>query len=208
MKLYYIWDAYCGWCYGFESILSPFMARHPELDLEIISGGLFDAQQPISAYPHIPRANQEISRIYGVTFGPAYQTLLQQGSFISSSYHAATGFSYLRDLAPASQHLALAAAMQKAFYQEGHSLSDPATYLNIAQDHDLPIQELENQLSAAFQQTQAPHPDYLKARELNITTYPSLLLEKAGQLYDLRAGALTSTQLEDNFQQIQGLFEK
>ena len=41
MKVYYIFDSYCGWCYGFETILKPFVEAHPELEVTALSGGLF-----------------------------------------------------------------------------------------------------------------------------------------------------------------------
>lgn len=96
MKLYYIWDAYCRWCYGFKEPLKAFVAKHPELDISILSGGLFDQGNPISAYPHIPVANQQIANLFQVTFGSDYQDLLEEGSFIANSYHAAAGFGVLK----------------------------------------------------------------------------------------------------------------
>ena len=38
MKVYYIFDSYCGWCYGFETILKPFIEAHPELEVTALSG--------------------------------------------------------------------------------------------------------------------------------------------------------------------------
>lgn len=67
MKVYYIWDAYCGWCYGFDKVFLQFIKNHDELDLEMISGGLFDNKK-ISEFQHIERANMQISEIFGVEF--------------------------------------------------------------------------------------------------------------------------------------------
>lgn len=92
MKLYYIWDAYCGWCHGFGRVLVTFVNQHPELELVVLSGGLFDAGRRIGDYPHILSANQQINQIYGVIFGPAYQELLAQGDLVMNSLHAAAGF--------------------------------------------------------------------------------------------------------------------
>ena len=41
MKLYYIIDAYCGWTYGFNHIFTKFMQDHPDIEIEVINGGLF-----------------------------------------------------------------------------------------------------------------------------------------------------------------------
>ena len=41
MKLVYVFDAYCGWSHGFSATLRQITARHPELPVEVASGGLF-----------------------------------------------------------------------------------------------------------------------------------------------------------------------
>ena len=41
MKILYFWDAYCGWCYGFNKIFTKFYEKHSDVEIEIISGGLF-----------------------------------------------------------------------------------------------------------------------------------------------------------------------
>jgi putative protein-disulfide isomerase len=44
-RLIYVWDAYCGWCYGFSKSLRAFYKNHPDIPLEVISGGLFQGDQ-------------------------------------------------------------------------------------------------------------------------------------------------------------------
>jgi len=41
MKILYFWDAYCGWCYGFDKLFTKFYENHTDIEIEIISGGLF-----------------------------------------------------------------------------------------------------------------------------------------------------------------------
>ncbi|MGX1479308.1 UNVERIFIED_CONTAM: hypothetical protein RKD50_008116 [Streptomyces canus] len=41
MKLVYVFDAYCGWSHGFSATLSEIVSRHPDLPVEVVSGGLF-----------------------------------------------------------------------------------------------------------------------------------------------------------------------
>lgn len=120
-----MWDAYCGWCYGFSNSLQAFNENHHELPLKVLSGGLFvgDRKQPIGAYPHIPEANKRISQLTGAEFGTSYETLLEEGTFVLDFEAAAKGFTALRFLAPERAYY-LASSMQRAFYYEGKSLSD------------------------------------------------------------------------------------
>lgn len=200
MKIIYIWDAYCGWCYGFDQILKPFIQNHPEIDFEMVSGGLFDQGKPISAYPHIPGANVQIAQLYGVAFGPAYEELLADGQLILSSYHAAAGFGLLRNQLDSSQHINLASELQAKFYQNGQSLSDPKIYLELADQYGLDKHRISTELETLFAQEHQIHPDYAKARAYGVQSYPTLLIEYQGQLYNLRGNAQTSQELENNLQ--------
>ncbi len=41
MKLIYVYDALCGWCYGFSPVITDFSARHAsEFAVEVVSGGM------------------------------------------------------------------------------------------------------------------------------------------------------------------------
>lgn len=39
MKMFYFTDAMCSWCYGFSPVVKKLKENHPEIDLQIISGG-------------------------------------------------------------------------------------------------------------------------------------------------------------------------
>lgn len=199
MKLYYIWDAYCGWCYGFKGILKDFMAKHPELKLEIISGGLFDQGNPMSAYPHIPEVNQQISQIFRVEFGKAYEKVLLDGSLVMNSYHAAVGFGLLKNALSQDRWLDLADALQTAFYKDGLSLSDVATYHRLAEQFGVASFELYQAIALALKEETGQHPDFQLARNFGVRGYPTLLLEKNGNIYDLRGDTVTVKELENNF---------
>ncbi|HEM6273732.1 TPA: thioredoxin [Streptococcus suis] len=202
MKLYYIWDAYCGWCYGFGAHLKPLLQAHPDLELEIVSGGLFigERSQPIAAYPHIPGANSRIAAHYGVTFGQSYQSTLAEGKLVLNSLHPALALTYLKDRLPNHQHYAIVTAIQSAFYQDGLSLSDISTYGKIAEQFSLDRQQVETDLAHIFQQDSSP--EFIQARQLGVQTYPTLLLEKNGTFYDVRGQAMTLAELEMNLDQL------
>ena len=40
MKLLYVGDPMCSWCYGFGKEMTALMTLHPGLELEIIVGGV------------------------------------------------------------------------------------------------------------------------------------------------------------------------
>lgn len=202
ISLVYVWDAYCGWCYGFSGSLRTLHENHPELPLTVVSGGLFVGERslPIKQYPHIPEANKRISELTGVVFGEGYQELLANGSFVLDSEGAAIGFSALRSMAP-QQVLSFASSMQHAFYYEGKSLSEVETFREIAIAHDLDPDVLTERMKEKATINDA-YADFAKVHQLNVSGYPSLLLKKGDEYMSLGGGAMTAEKLEDRLKEI------
>jgi len=202
ISLVYVWDAYCGWCYGFSKSIRTLHENHPELPLTLVSGGLFvgDRSLPIKEYPHIPEANKRISQLTGVVYGEDYQKLLANGTFVMDSEVAAIGFSALRSIVP-ERAVDFASSMQHAFYYEGKSLSAVETYREIASTHnlnpDLVIERMKEKdtINDAY-------ADFTKVHQLNVNGYPTLLLKKGDEYISLGGGAMTAEKLEARLKEI------
>src|SRR4051794_12821063 len=134
MKLVHVFDAYCGWSHGFSDTLHEVVSRHPELEVEVVSGGLFVGERrvPIREFGYVQGANAKIAELTGAEFGDGYARLIADGSFVMDSSAAARGFAALRQAAP-DRAAELAAALQQAFYVDGLSLSEPETYRTVAE---------------------------------------------------------------------------
>ncbi len=175
MKLVYVFDAYCGWSHGFSAALREITGRHPELPVEVVSGGLFTGprQSPISAFGYIQGANAKISELTGAEFGDGYDRLIADGSFVMDSEAAARGMAALRRVAP-DRVVELATALQRAFYVDGHSLSDADTYRKLAESAGLDA----DAVVAAFEAPEAhaeAEADFHRASQLGVLAFPSLL---------------------------------
>lgn len=203
-ELIYIWDAYCGWCYGFSSTLGKLRANHPELPLSVWSGGLFtgDNAQPIGAFPHIASANVRIGELTGAEFGAAYDELLEQGEAVMDSEAAAAGFAALRNRAP-ERSAELASAMQRAFYQDGKSLSEPDTYREIAAKFDLDPEAVVLDMNAP-ETAASVRNEFIRVSRLGVQGYPTLLLRKGDSLYQLGGGSTTLDALEERLAGVLG----
>jgi len=202
LNLIYVWDAYCGWCYGFSKSLQVFHENHPELPLTVLSGGLFVGHKklPISSFSHIPEANKRISQLTGAEFGTPYQTLLEEGTFVMDSEAAAKGFSALRFFAPERAYY-LASSMQRAFYYEGKSLSDPATYRDIAKANNLDPEEVLARFEDVSS-TKDAHADFMKVQQLGVQSYPTLLLQKGDEFIGIGGGAMTAEKIEARLESV------
>jgi putative protein-disulfide isomerase len=192
VKLLYVFDAYCGWSHAFSGTLQAVTERHPDLPVEVISGGLFAGERrvPIREFGFIKGANVQVTARTGATFGDAFNEVLDEGSFVMDSEAAARGLIALRQAAP-ERAAELAVAMQKAFFHNGESLSDPQTYRKIAEDFGLDA----DAVVAAFE-TVSPEGDFDFAARLGVNGYPTLIAVRGPEMYALARGHATADEVE------------
>ncbi|MEU5052821.1 DsbA family protein [Streptomyces sp. NPDC021096] len=196
MKLVYVFDAYCGWSYGFSPTLAEVARRRPGLSVEVVSGGLFTGARrvPIREFGYVQGANAKISRLTGVAFGAAYDRLIADGSFVMDSEAAARGTAALRQAAP-ERAAELTAALQEAFYAEGLSLSEAATYRTIAERAGLDA----DAVAAAFASpaaAAAARADFRRSAEYGVEGFPTLLAVDGERAAVIAVGHATADQVE------------
>ena len=196
MQLVYVFDAYCGWSHGFSRTLREVASRHPDLPVEVVSGGLFTGPRrvPIREFGYVRGANAKIAELTGAEFGDAYERLIADGSFVMDSEAAARGLAALRKTAPA-RAAELAVALQEAFYIDGLSLSEPATYRRLAERAGLDA----DSVAAAFEapETQAAaEADFHLAAALGVTGFPTLLAADGDRVTTLAYGRATADEVD------------
>ncbi|NGY58109.1 conjugal transfer protein TraF [Lentzea sp. NEAU-D13] len=198
MKLVYVFDAYCGWSHAFSGTLETVIARHPDLPVEVVSGGLFTGARrvPIREYGFIRGANAQITERTGATFGEAFDALLADGSFVMDSEAAARGLIALRQVAP-DRAAELAVAMQKAYFHDGLSLSNAKTYRVIADafglDSDAVVSAFKNAV---------PETDFDRAAQLGVSSYPTLIAVRENKAFVLARGHATADEIEERLAQL------
>jgi len=196
MQLVHVFDAYCGWSYGFSRTLADLADRRPDSPVEVVSGGLFTGARrvPVRQFGDARVSNAKISRLTGVPFGDGYEKLIADGSFVMDSEAAARGMAVLREAAP-RRAPGLAAVLQEAFYVCGLSLSDPATYRKIADANGLDA----DTIAAAFESPgadAAARADFQRARELGVNDFPTLLAVDGDRITVVAVGHATAQQLD------------
>ncbi|MET8974767.1 DsbA family protein [Streptomyces sp. NPDC004539] len=196
MQLVYVYDAYCGWSHGFSATVREIAARHPELPVEVVSGGLFTGRRrvPIREFGYVQGANEKITELTGAVFAEPYQRLVADGSFVMDSEAAARGLAALRAVAP-DRVVESATALQDAFYIDGLSLSDPATYRKLAEALGLDA----DAVVAAFEAPRAradAAADFRRSEELGVSGFPTLLAVDGERVVPLARGRATADEVD------------
>ncbi len=192
MKLVYVFDAYCGWSHAFSGTLQAVTERHPDLPVEVVSGGLFTGSRrvPIREFGFIKDANVQVTARTGAQFGEAFNQLLDEGEFVMDSEAAARGLIALREAAP-DRAAELAIAVQRAFFHDGLSLSDPETFRKIATDFGLDT----DAVVAGFHSAQ-PEADFERAAQFGVNGFPTLIVLDETTGYALARGHASADEVE------------
>ena len=149
---------------------------------------------PIREFGYVEAANAKITELTGAEFGPGYGHLIADGSFVMDSEAAARGVVALRQAAP-ERIVDLVGALQNAFYRDGRSLSDPATYRGIAEaaglDADAVVAAFESPTSADTAQL-----DFARAASLGVHSYPTLLAGSGDRWSALAVGDASADEID------------
>jgi putative protein-disulfide isomerase len=191
MKIYYLFDTLCGWCWGFSPVIRQLVADYnKELEFEVISGGLalgarataikHNADYILNALPQVEAAS-------GVQFGKAYRNLVKQGDYVVDSTPPAKFLATIKKLVP-EKAFETAYSMQKAHFVEGKDLNEWSAYSNIVQE--LYADDLDS-IKEAFYSPQAEEwakQDFMRAYQYGAQGYPTVILNANKKLYALSRG--------------------
>ncbi|MDZ7846635.1 MAG: DsbA family protein [Owenweeksia sp.] len=148
--VYDIYDALCGWCYGFSDIITTFKQKHQgQYNFKVLSGGLVTGERvgPIGVVAgYIKEAHKQVEERTGAKFGDAFLTgVLEPGEEIFDSVPAAMAMGLFRNQVPDKQ-VEFAARIQKAIYSEGLPPTEWTTFGKCAADFGLKPDEFAEKM--------------------------------------------------------------
>lgn len=202
MKIIYVYDALCGWCYGFSPVMEQFHDKYKDqVAFEVISGGMITGNRigPIGEVaPYISWAYKEVEKATGVQFGAAFlDTTLKNGSAIFTSIPPAIALSIFKSRQP-DNSVPFAAALQKAIYFDGIEPENLTAYGPIAAAFGLDAADFVSQMSDP-QNTQYAKNDFQTSTALGVTGFPAVFLEADGTYYQIASGYVPLAVLENHF---------
>src|SRR5215203_2860257 len=132
--LYYCYDAYCGWCYGFSPVIKKLWEEYKDrIFFETLSGNMIPIEyaQPIARMAsYIHSAYKVVEERTGIRFGEEYLWHIknpEKSDWFPHSEKAAIAMVIFKDFHP-DKTIAFAADLQFSLHVEGRDLTDDEAY--------------------------------------------------------------------------------
>ena len=200
-RLLYVYDALCGWCYGFSPTLTAF-AKTLDARVEVVSGGMIRGPREgmlSEVAPYIRTAYKDVERRTGVEFGGAFLDVLMSGDIYMTSEPAAALLAWAREQAPERQ-LDAAHELQQGIYHHGYGPRSEELARHLATSLGLDADAAVAAMSAEAYRVLAER-DFAIARQLDVRGFPALFVKKAAGLVPIANGYTDAALLEVRFAQ-------
>ncbi|MFD2570397.1 DsbA family protein [Spirosoma soli] len=200
-RIIYIYDALCGWCYGFSPVIRRLYTTYSgAFDFDVLSGGMMTGSRvrPIAEMrAYIEQASKVVEEHTGVSFGEAYHTqILEPGHYTSDSEKPGMAMTLFKAVLP-ERALEFATTIQNALYRDGVDLNQDTNYGSLVEPFDIDPDEFIAHLSdnAIKEQTWA---EFNLVAQYGINGFPSVIVDNGDKLFLVARGYSSYDQLEAN----------
>lgn len=197
MKLYYVMDPMCSWCWGFRPVFRRLLAVLPaETEIQYVMGGLApdtDEPMPLETCEYVQSQWRAVSAKTGAEFNwdfwqhcqPRRSTYPACRAVIAAGLQDKTIISDMID------------AIQNAYYLQARNPSDDPTLVKLATEIGLNPERFRDDLNSESTH-KVLHSDFKLRRELKVSSFPSVVLQKQRQIYWLASGITDTNTILDN----------
>ncbi|ENQ8746916.1 DsbA family protein [Vibrio parahaemolyticus] len=174
IKLYYVHDPMCSWCWGYKPTIEKLKQQLPGMiQFEYVVGGL----APDTNLPMPPEMQQKLEGIWkqietqlGTKFNYDFWKLCTpvRSTYQSCRAVIAAGFQ--------DSYEQMLEAIQHAYYLRAMPPHEEATHLQLAKEIGLNVQQFKNDMDGTL--LEGVFQDQLSlAKSLGVNSYPSLVLQ-------------------------------
>ncbi len=190
MKLIYVYDPLCGWCYGFGPVVEELEKNYSDrVSIDIIPGGMVMGSRirPVGEMAdYILGAIPRLEKMTGVKMGEPYKALLREGTYITSSLKPSIALLVFKSFKKEGA-IAYAHDVQEAFFLHAKDLNQDELYAEIAKNYDLPEDEFLKRLKNP-EYEKLTKKEFQQVSKMGVNGFPALLIEKDDSLYMLNSG--------------------
>ncbi|WP_332734332.1 DsbA family protein [Flavihumibacter sp.] len=194
--IYYCYDAYCGWCYGFSPVMKKMAELYSDqIAFEVLSGGMILPEEPrhISVVAgYIAEAYKGIEELTGVRFGEDYLWHIfnpSESDWYPNSEKPAIAMCILKEYFPDRQ-VEFAADLQYALHFEGRDLCDNEAYRHLIEKYNFEPEDFFSRLNSEEYREKAYY-EFQLVKQLQVNGYPSVLVQVSESKFFLIARGYT-----------------
>jgi putative protein-disulfide isomerase len=195
--IYYCYDAYCGWCYGFSNVIKKIADEFKsQVFFEVLSGGMIppEFKQHISkTASYIKGAYKQVEALSGITFGEDYLWHIndpQESDWYPESLTPAIALCIFKEYHP-DKAVAMAADLQYALHAEGRDLTDDEAYRHLLEKYKIPAADFYKKMHSEEYIEKAKY-EFALVKQLQVTGFPALLMQVTDSKFYLLAKGFTN----------------
>lgn len=190
MKLIYVMDPLCGWCYGNSTNTEKLFAEFGnEIEFEILPAGMWTGNQAKKQDRNMAvffeKGDKQIAQLTGTQFGDVYFEFLKNGAVILDSEVPSRAIVSVKSISP-QKAIPFAIEVQRARYVHGLDLNKEQTYISICEALHIDSKEFMTKFNSEEIKKQTQET-FVKASRY-ASSYPTLLLEKDDDLIVVEQG--------------------
>jgi putative protein-disulfide isomerase len=201
MKLIFVGDPMCSWCYGFGKEMSAIAQSLPDLEVQVVVGGMAAGSTQVLddagkqfRLTHWARVEQ----MSGAEFNR--EALMARENFVYDTEPVCRAVVTARTIAPGVDVLKVFRAFQRAFYVDGLDTTDGSVLAEVGAKAiaEQGIATTADAFFEAFTSDQvidATQRDFELTRRLGVRGFPSLFVEIDGKIGQLSSGYTTAEQV-------------
>lgn len=187
-------DAYCQWSFAFKEVMLSIHQNYKDsLQIEVLSGGLLQPQEPTPIEffaPSLQQIGNDVTLKTGVVFGKDFLWHIEnpnQSDWFPNSLTPATALCIVKEDFPAIQ-IPFAVDSLIALQEEGRDLTDPEAYRHLIEKYQLTETDYYTKLKSKLYEEKAK-AEFLLCQQLKANNFPSIYLQKEdGKLFFVHAG--------------------
>ncbi len=194
--LFYCYDAYCGWCYGFSNVIQQIAEDFKDkMQFDVLSGGMILPEKPVHmgvTANYIEKAYHNVEDITGVKFGEDYLWHINHpdlSDWFPNSEKPAIAMSIFKEFYPDRQ-VEFAADLQYALHFEGRDLTDDAAYTHLLEKYSIQPETFYEKLKSE-EYKELAHYEFQLCKQLQVTSFPTVLVQTTESKFYLVARGYT-----------------
>lgn len=192
----YCYDAYCGWCYGFSTVIKKIAGQYQgQLDFEVLSGGMILSEKPThigAMATYIQTAYKTVEQRTGIVFGEDFLWHIfnpDKSDWYPDSLKPAIALCIFKEYYPDRQ-IFFSADLQYALNYEGRDLTDNEAYRHLLDKYNIPHDEFYGKLTDS-KFTEKARYEFALVKQLEVSGFPTIFIQTGESKFYLVARGYT-----------------